>query len=89
MFSGSTLLLEEQQLQQILEITDQNTTTSAALPQFGVFSEFSSKTFDFDRSKGLSIELQVKLGVGLHGGGIFIFDGVVVALPQFDITSKL
>jgi hypothetical protein len=89
-FSGGTLLFEEQpRVDSIISVLDQYTTQTASLPLGGVFHGFSSKTFDFDRTKGLAIELQVKLWIYLQGGGTVTFSGVNVALPQFEIRSTL
>jgi hypothetical protein len=89
-FSGNTLLVDEPEIyENILNIGDENTTETKSLPLSGVFMGLSRAKFDFDRTKGLAIELQVRFWIYLQGGGRVTFSGVNVALPQFDISSTL
>jgi hypothetical protein len=88
-FSDGNLVWEALGHSTVLEVDDQYTTRAAILPQSGVSSLMSSNTFDFDRTKALTIEIQVRLWIYLLGGGTVTLSGVNVNIPQFFIHSTL
>jgi hypothetical protein len=89
-FSGGALLVQEPfSSEQIIFLGDENLSQTRTLPSFGAFPRFSSSKFDFDRSKGLNIELQWNCRIFMRGDGRVTFSGVNVDLPQFLISSTL
>jgi hypothetical protein len=88
-FSDGNLLFEEPGLAPVVDVFEEYTTRAVSLPQSGVFPLLSSKAFDFDRTKALTIEIQVRLWIFLLGGGTVTLSGVNVNIPQFLIHSTL
>ena len=90
-YSGSTLLFQEEQSVSIIDIWEEEwKTVTSTVPLYGVYSMFSGRKFDFDRSKVLYIELELELRVFFRGDGTISFGtGVSLNLPQFDIRSTL
>lgn len=89
-FSDGNLLFEElPRPESVVDVGTQFTTLAASMPVSGVFPGFSSRKFDFDRTKSLVIEIQVKLWIYLQGGGTVTLSGVNVRIPQFELRSTL
>lgn len=88
-FSDSTLIGDESTTETIMNIGDENDTFMGGLPRFGVLPLFSKNKFDFNRNRGLGIELSLTFRIFFRGDGRVTFSGVTLALPQFDIRSTL
>ena len=88
-FSDSTVIGEESTFESVMNIGDENQTFMGGLPRFGVFPLLSRNKFDFNRNRGLGIELSLSFRIFFRGDGRVTFSGVTLALPQFDIRSTL